>query len=179
MKRNERHSHNPKSMQRDNKESGSIFLGLGLGGYGIYLVLYFGNNWIICRFMDFNFLTGNGVNEMKPISLVKQILSGIPKEVRAIHQAENFVRVAMLSAHQSVHPVNSEIKRVKLAHGIEVIYLVVSTLKRCYHLNIIKITTVQGLDTKTSIFVEYPYELKNSVPLLESLDEYRRVLGVV
>ena len=116
---------------------------------------------------------------MKPISLVKQILSGIPKEVRAIHQAENFVRVAMLAALQSVHPVKSEIKRVKLAHGIEVIYLVVSTLKRCYHLNIIKITTVQGLDTKTSIFVEYPYELKNSVPLLESLDEYRRVLGVV
>ena len=116
---------------------------------------------------------------MKPISLVKQILSSIPKEVRAIHQAENFVRVAMLAALQSVHPVKSEIKRVKLAHGIEVVYLVVSTLKRCYHLNIIKITTVQGLKTKTNIFVEYPYELKNSVPLSESLDEYRKVLGVV
>ena len=117
---------------------------------------------------------------MKPISIAKEILSGIPKEVRAIHQAENFVRVAMLAALQSVHPVKSEIKRVKLAHGIEVIYLVVSTLKRCYHLNIIKITTVQeGLKTKTNIFVEYPYEIKNSAPLTESLNEYRKVLGVV
>ena len=70
MKRNERHSHNPKSMQRDNKESGSIFLVLGLGGYGIYLVLYFGNYRIICRFMDFNFLTRNGVNEMRTVSYI-------------------------------------------------------------------------------------------------------------
>jgi len=116
---------------------------------------------------------------MKPISIAKQILSSIPKEVRAIHQAENFIRVSMLGALQSVHPVKSNIKRVKLAHGIEVVYLIVSTLKRCYHLNIIKITTVQGLDTKTNIFVEYPYELKNSAPLTESLDEYRKVLGVV
>lgn len=116
---------------------------------------------------------------MKPISIAKEILSGIPKEVRAIHQAENFVRVAMLAALQSVHPVKSEIKRVKLVHCIEVVYINVTTLKRGYHLNIIKITTVQGLDTKTSVFVEYPYELKNSAPLSESLDEYRKILGVV
>ena len=45
------------TMQRDDKESGGFFLGLGLGGYGIYLALYFGNYRIICRFMDFNFLT--------------------------------------------------------------------------------------------------------------------------
>jgi len=50
-------------MPRDNKESGGFFLALGLGGYGIYLALYFGNNWIVCRFMDFNFLTGNGVSD--------------------------------------------------------------------------------------------------------------------
>jgi len=116
---------------------------------------------------------------MKPISIAKEILSSIPKEVRAIHQAENFVRVAMLAALQSVHPVKSNIKRVKLAHGIEVVYINVTTLKRSYHLNIIKITTVQGLKTVTNIFVEYPYELKNSAPLTESLVEYRKVLGVV
>jgi len=116
---------------------------------------------------------------MESISLVKQILSSIPKEVRAIHQAENFVRVAMLAALQSVHPVKSEIKRVKLAHCIEVVYINVTTLKRSYHLNIIKITTMQGIETKTNIFIEYPYELKNSAPLSESLDEYRKVLGVV
>jgi hypothetical protein len=52
-------------MPRDNKESGSIFLGLGVHNFGGYLALYFGNNWIVCRFMDFNFLTGNGVNEME------------------------------------------------------------------------------------------------------------------
>ena len=50
------------TMPRDNKESGGFFLGLGLGGYGIYLVLYFGNNWIVCRFMVFNILMRNGVN---------------------------------------------------------------------------------------------------------------------
>jgi len=49
-------------MPRDNKESGGFFLGLGLGGYGIYLALYFGNSCNICRYFVFNFLTGNGVN---------------------------------------------------------------------------------------------------------------------
>ena len=150
-------------------------MGLGLGGYGIYLVLYFGNNWIICRFVVFNFLTRNGVNEMKPISLVKQILSGIPKEVRAIHQAENFVRVAMLAALQSVHPVKSNIKRVKLAHGIEVVCINVTTLKRSYHLNVIKILTNSG----NFFFLELPPEIKHHVGLAEAVEEYRKVLGVV
>jgi len=112
---------------------------------------------------------------MKPISLVKQILSGIPKEVRAIHQAENFVRVTMMAALQSVHPVKSEIKRVKLVHGIEVVYINVTTLKKSYHLNIIKILTNQG----NFFFLELPPEIKHHVGLAEAVEEYRKVLGVV
>ena len=65
-------------MPRDNKESGSIFLGLGVHNFGGYLALYFGNNWIVCRFMDFNFLMRNGVNEMNK----KDIKVGMVVEIK-------------------------------------------------------------------------------------------------
>ena len=45
-------------------------MGLGLGGYGIYLVLYFGNRFRFCRFIVFNFLMRNGVNEMRTVSYI-------------------------------------------------------------------------------------------------------------